>query len=120
MGNKVSLPPAVAEQMKAGPTVVPTHDWYPYITVLPPDLCVEQPEDTYSLPHWQLDTKRSCEKYDVYKDAGWSFFKENRRDLNPRTWRYATRVLVPKGMFPRMNVLSRGRELKKNCVCWRY
>ena len=120
MGNTMSLPPAVAEQMMKVPTVVPSHDWYPHIIVLPADLCVKQAEDTYNLPHWKLDEKRSCEKYDVYKDAGWSFFKEHRRELNPRTWRYATRVRVPKGMFPSRNVLSRGRELRLCCMSYRY
>jgi hypothetical protein len=121
MGNIVSLSPAIAEQMKKVPTVVDSHDWYPTIIELPADLCVDDTEPTYTLPNWQLDTKRSCKDYDVYKDAGWRFFKENRSNgFEHITWRYATRVAVPKGMFPNMYVLSRGRELKRNSVCWRY
>jgi hypothetical protein len=106
------------------PTVLPQtyDDWLPGIWDLPEQLCVKPGEekDKYYFLHWKLDTLRSCENYDVYKDAGWSFFKDHRRELNPRTWRYATRVRVPKGMIPNSNVLARGRELRSRCMSYRY
>jgi hypothetical protein len=110
MGNKVSLPPAVAEQMMKVPTVVPSHDWYPHIIVLPVELCVKKMEIEIgpgNKKYWELDEKRSCKDYDVYKDAYWWWFWSSRSDLEPRSWRYATRVCCPKEMMPNANVLSR-------------
>jgi hypothetical protein len=116
MGITVSLPEATAEQMrKKVVTVVENHDWFPTIIELPADLCVPKkeirPEPGVNIC-WRLDTRRSCNEYDVYKDANWWFFKGNRSDLAPRTWRYATRVRCPKGMMPNTYVISRASLIK--------
>jgi hypothetical protein len=116
MGITASLPEALAEQIRDEvPTVVDIHDWFPHIIVLPADLCVPKkeisPEPGVKIC-WRLDTRRSCDEYEVYKDADWWFFKGNRSDLAPRTWRYATRVRCPKGMMPNTYVLSRASLIK--------
>ena len=122
MGNTCSanLPLAIAEQMETDGTIVPTHDWFQQTIVLPPKLYVEKIEDTYNLPHWQLNTELSCETYDVYEDAGWDFYKNHRSDFPHKNWVYVTRVAVPKGKYPSRKVLSRGRELRNNSMSYRY